>query len=225
MAEDQKKRRYDSTRRQAQARETREQILTAARSLFITRGFAGTTMEAVAQEAGVAVETVYVAFGSKRTLLARLVDRAVGGDDEPIQILDRPGPQHVKSEPDQRRQLQLFASDMASIMERVGPLFGVMRSAATTEPEIAALLERLLSARRENISVFVRWLTRNGPLRPGLSEGEATDTVWTLTSAEVHHLLTVDRGWSTEQYIQWLGDTLIHTLLPWNEPHRSGAYK
>ena len=214
MTEEQKKRRYDSTRRQAQARETREQILTAARSLFITRGFAGTTMEAVAQEAGVAVETVYVAFGSKRTLLARLVDRAVGGDDEPVQVLDRPAPQQVKSEPDQRRQLQLFASDMASIMERVGPLFGVMRAAATTEPEIATLLERLLNARRENLGIFVKWLTHNGPLRPGLSEGEATDTVWTLTSAEVHHLLTVDRGWSREHYVQWLGDTLVLILLP-----------
>ena len=214
MTEEQKKRRYDSRRRQAQARETREQILTAARSLFITRGFAGTTMEAVAQEAGVAVETVYVAFGSKRTLLARLVDRAVGGDDEPVQVLDRPAPQQVKSEPDQRRQLQLFASDMASIMERVGPLFGVMRAAATTEPEIATLLERLLNARRENLGIFVKWLTHNGPLRPGLSEGEATDTVWTLTSAEVHHLLTVDRGWSREHYVQWLGDTLVLILLP-----------
>jgi AcrR family transcriptional regulator len=214
MAEDRKKRRYDSTRRQAQARETRQQILAAARVLFIAHGFAGTTMEAVAQEAGVAVETVYTAFKSKRTLLARLVDRAVGGDDEPIHILDRPGPQQVKSEPDQRRQLQLFASDMAQIMERVGPLFGVMRGAATTEPEIAALLERLLSARHENIGAFVRWLEHNGPLRSGLSEGEATDTVWTVTSAEVHHLLTVDRGWSRERYIQWLGDTLVLVLLP-----------
>jgi AcrR family transcriptional regulator len=214
MTKDRKKRRYDSTRRQAQARETRLQILAAARDLFITRGFAGTTMEAVAQEAGVAVETVYMGFGSKRVLLARLVDRAVGGDDEPIHILDRPGPQQVKSEPDQRRQIQMFAGDMANIMERVGPLFGVMRGAATTEPEIAALLEGLLSARRENIGMFVRWLAHNGPLQPGLSEDEATDTVWTLTSAEVHHLLTVDRGWATERYVQWLGDTLVLILLP-----------
>ena len=129
-----------------------------------------------------------MSFGNKRTLLAQLVDRAVGGDDEPMQILDRPGPQQVKSEPDQRRQLHMFARDMADIMERVGPLFGVMRAAATTVPEIAALLESLLSARRENIGVFVRWLTHNGPLRPELSESEVTDTVWTLTSAEVHHL-------------------------------------
>lgn len=214
MAEDRKRRRYDSTRRQAQARETRHQILAAARDLFITRGFTGTTIEAIAQEAGVAVETVYAGFGSKRALLARLVDRAVGGDDEPTQILERPGPQQVRSETDQRSQLHMFARDMADIMERVGPLFGVMRAAATTEPEIAALLERLLSARRENLGVFVQWLAHNGPLRPMLTEGEATDTVWTLTSAEVHHLLTVDRGWSKERYIQWLGDTLVVVLLP-----------
>lgn len=214
MAEDRKRRRYDSTRRQAQARETRQQILAAARALFITRGFAGTTIEAIAQEAGVAVETVYVGFGSKRALLARLVDRAVGGDDEPTQILDRPGPQQVKAETDQRLQLQLFARGMADIMERVGPLFGVMRAAATTEPEIAALLERLLGARRENIGVFVQWLAHNGPLRPALTESDATDTVWALTSAEIHHLLTVARGWSKEHYIEWLGDTLVVVLLP-----------
>jgi AcrR family transcriptional regulator len=214
MTEHQKKRRYDSSRRQAQARETREQILTAARSLFITRGFTGSTIEAIAQEAGVAVETVYAAFGSKRALLARLVDRAVGGDDEPMHILDRPGPQQVMSEPDQRRQLQLFAAGMGEIMERVGPLFGVMRGAATTEPEIAALLQSLLSARRENLGMFVQGLVQNGPLRAGLSADEATDTVWTLTSAEVHHLLRVDSGWPLERYTQWLGDTLILVLLP-----------
>ena len=214
MTEERKTRRYDSTRRQAQARETRQQILAAARGLFITRGFAGTTMEAVAQEAGVAVETVYSAFGSKRTLLARLVDRAVGGDDEPMHILDRPGPQQVMLEPDQRRQLQIFARGMAEIMERVGPLFGVMRGAATMEPEIAALLHGLLTERRENLGLFVQGVVHHGPLRAGLSEDEATDTVWTLTSAEVHHLLTVDRGWSQEHYVQWLGDTLTLVLLP-----------
>jgi len=192
----------------------RQQILAAARSLFITRGFTGTTIEAIAQEAGVAVETVYVGFGNKRTLLARLIDRAVGGDDEPVHILDRPGPQQVMSDPDQRRQLQMFARDMAEIMERVGPLFGVMRGAAITEPEIAELLQRLLHTRRESVAVFVQWVEHNGPLRSGLTTDEAADIVWTMSSAEVHQLLTVDRGWTTERYEQWLGETLIALLLP-----------
>ena len=99
-------------------------------------------------------------------------------------------------------------------MERVGPLFGVMRGAATAEPEIASLLTGLLNARHENLRVFVRWLQRHGPLRADLSEDAATDTVWTITSAEVHRLLRVDRGWTLEEYTLWLGDTLIRTLLP-----------
>jgi AcrR family transcriptional regulator len=208
------KRRYDSTRRQAQARETRQQILEAARRLFTLRGYAGTTVEAVAREAGVAVETVYVTFKSKRTMLTRLVDQAVGGDDEPKPLLDRPGPQRVRVEPDQRRQIALFARDMAEIMGRVGPLFAVMRAAAPTEPEIAELLRRLLATRHTNMRVFVQWLERNGPLRAGLSTDEAADAVWTLSSAEVYQLLTVDRGWPAEYYEHWLGETLIALLLP-----------
>lgn len=214
MSENRAKRSYNSTRRQAQARETRRQILDAARRLFVARGYAGTTMETLANEAGVAVETVYAVFGSKRAVLARLVDIAVTGDEEPTALLERPGPQSVRTEPDQRRQIHLFARDMREIMGRVGPLFGVMRDASTTEPEIGELLRGLLGVRRTNMEVFVRWLERNGPLRPGLTTDEAADVVWTLASAEVHHLLTVDRGWTTERYEQWLGDTLTALLLP-----------
>jgi AcrR family transcriptional regulator len=212
------KRRYDSTRRQVQARATRRQILEAARQLFTTRGYTGTTVEALAREAGVAVETVYATFGSKRTVLARLVDYAVGGDEEPIALLDRPGPQHVRAERDQQRQITLFAQDMAALVGRVGPLFEVMRGAALTEPEIAELLQRLLTARRSTMTVFVQWLESNGPLRSGLSPDDAADTVWALSSAEVHHLLTVDRGWPSEHYEQWLGDALNALLLPPSVP-------
>lgn len=220
MNEGRVKRRYDSSRRQAQARETRARILEAARSLFIARGYAGTTMEALAGEAGVAVETVYATFGSKRTVLARLVDRAVGGDDEPTPILARPGPRDVEAEHDQRRQIHGFAHGMSEIMTRVGPLFGVMRAAAPTEPEIAELLRSVLAARRANLAVVVRWLESNGPLRPGLTSEEAADTLWAVSSAETHQLLTVDRGWTAERYERWLGDSLIALLLP-PEPAQS----
>jgi AcrR family transcriptional regulator len=214
MAESRAKRAYNSARRQVQARETRRQILEAARRLFTTRGYMGTTMEALAQEAGVAVETVYAAFGSKREVLARLVDISVAGDAEPIPLLERPGPSSVREERDQGRQIHLFARDMSVIMGRVGPLFGVMRSAAAGEPEIADLLENLLRVRHANMRVFVQWLEGNGPLRPGVTLDEAADVVFTLSSAEVHHLLTVDRGWMAERYAEWLGDTLILLLLP-----------
>ena len=208
------KRRYNSTRRQAQARETRRQMLEAARHLFTSRGYAGTTMEALAREAGVAVETVYTTFGSKRAVLAGLVDVAVGGDDESIPLMDRPGPQRVRAEPDQRRQIALFAHDMTQIMGRVGPLFAVMRAAARSEPEIADLLQRLLATRHTTMHVFVQWLERNGPLRSGLTRDGAADTVWTITSAEIYQLLTGDLDWTSERYEHWVADTLVPLLLP-----------
>lgn len=214
MTEERPKRRYNSSRRQAQARETRRHILEAARRLFIARGYAGTTMEAIAREAGVAVETVYAAFGNKRAILARLVDVAVGGDDQPVAILDRPEPRRVQAETDQRRQLRLFARGMAEIMGRVGPLWGVMRAAAATEPEIAELVQSQLSARHANLAAVIRAVQRNGPLRAGLTSDEAADILWAESSAEVHHLLTVDRGWTADHYADWLGDTLTTLLLP-----------
>jgi AcrR family transcriptional regulator len=208
------KRRYDASRRQQRARETRRQILEAARRLFLERGYGGTTIDAIASQAGVAVETVYAAFRNKRTILARLVDVSVVGDDEPAPLLERQGPQEVRQEVDQGRQIELFARGIAGIMGRVGPLFEVMRVAAATEPEIDALLQDLLGKRLVGMRFFVDALSRNGPLRASLDPDEATDTVWTLTSAEVHRLLTRDRGWSAERYVAWLIASLRRLLLP-----------
>lgn len=208
------KRRYSSTRRQEQARETRRQIIEAARRLFLERGYGGTTIDAIAAEAGVAVETVYATFRNKRTILARLFDVSVVGDDLPVPLLERGGPQEVRQEHDQERQIQLFARGIGEIMSRVGSLFEVMRLAAATEPEIATLLHDVLEQRHKGMQFFVEALTRNGPLRPGFDVSEAVDVVWTLTSAEVHRLLTVDRGWSGDRYETWLADSLTILLLP-----------
>lgn len=205
---------YNSERRQRQARETRRQILQAARRLFLERGYGGTTIDAIAGEAGVAVETVYAAFRNKRTILARLFDVSVVGDDQPVPLLEREGPQVVREEPDQRRQIALFARGIREIMERVGPLFEVMRLAALTEPEIAAFLQNVLEQRLEGMRFFVEALGSNGPLRTDLPVAEAVDQVWALTSAEVHRLLTVDRGWSDDRYEAWLAGTLTALLLP-----------
>ena len=82
-------RKYDSSRRKEQARRTRLQITEAARQLFLERGYSGATIEAIAEKAGVAKETVYAIFGSKRSILVFLLDISVGGDDQPVQLLDR----------------------------------------------------------------------------------------------------------------------------------------
>jgi AcrR family transcriptional regulator len=162
----------------------------------------------------VAVETVYATFGNKRAILARLVDVMVVGDEEPVALLDRPGPQAVLREPDQRRQVRMFAHDIRAIMQRMSPIFEILRSAAKTEPDIAALLQGILQGRLEGMTFFVAALCKNGALRPDLSRLSAAETAWALSSAEMYRLLTVDRSWSGEQYEQWLGDTLIVLLLP-----------
>jgi AcrR family transcriptional regulator len=207
------KRRYNSTRRQAQARETRRKITEAARKLFTERGYTGATIEAVAQEAGVAPETIYAVFGNKRAILAHLIDISVGGDDEPIALLQRPRPQAVFQEHDPRQQLHLFAQDISMILERTTPIFEIMRSAAKTEPDIADLLQNILRERLRNMVLFVQHLSEHGLSQERGGDSQAAETVWTLTSPEVFRLLTVDRAWSREQYIQWLADTLAKLLL------------
>jgi len=210
----QPKRKYNSTRRQAQAGETRRQIIAAARVLFIERGYTGATIEAIAQQAGVASETVFAIFGNKKAVLASLIDLSVGGDEQPISLLQRPGPQAVLQEHDAVRQLNLFAQDISTILERVAPIFEIMRIAAKTEPDIASLLEKRLQQRLLNLTVLVSRLSAHTPLRSGISEEQAAETVWAITSPELFNLLVVDRGWSLVQYRRWLADALVRLLLP-----------
>lgn len=208
------KRPYKSRRRQEQARRTRRQIIDAAHKLFLERGYSGASLSAIAQEADVAVETIYAAFGNKRALLARLIDVSLVGDDQPAPLLQRSGPQAVMHSVDQRQQIALFANDMYEIMQRMAPLFDVMRTAAKIEPEIADMLYSMLAGRVQGMRVFVDALATNGPLREGVTPEGAAETVWAITSGEVFSLLVGDRGWSDEHYKGWLTDTLIRLLLP-----------
>jgi AcrR family transcriptional regulator len=208
------KRKYESSRRQAQARETRRQIAEAARGLFFERGYNGTTIDAIAQTAGVASETVYSIFGSKRKVLSHLMDISVGGDDQPVRLLDRPEPQAVLHDTDQRHQIMMFSQGITEIMTRTAGLFEVLRTAAKTENDIDALLQNILIERLENMSVVVRRIAVNGGLRREMDTPVAAEMVWTMTSPEVFLLLTRDRNYSLEQYKSWLEVTLTRLLLP-----------
>ncbi len=208
------KRKYNSSRRRAQSLETQLQIVEVARKLFIDRGYSGTSIELIARAAGVAPETIYSLFGSKMAVLSRVVDVSVVGDGEPIPLLVRSQIREVEFEKDQYRQIQMFAGRIQMIMSRVAPLFEVMRSAAKTEPEINAILKNYLEGRLQGLGYFIDCLLANGPLRDNLSKLTATETLWAITSAEVYNLLTVDRGWSDEEYETWLTSTLTRLLLP-----------
>jgi AcrR family transcriptional regulator len=213
VAEVKPRKRYQSTLRREQARQTRLRILDAAERLFTERGYGAATMDGIASAAGVATDTVYATYGSKRGILHGLMDVRVGGDDRDIGVIDREGPQAVRAERDQIRQVERFAQDIAQIIERARPVDDIMRGAAAVDVEVAALRTGLQEQRHANMRLFVGWVAENGPLRDGLGEEEAAAIVWTLTSPEVHRLLRIERGWTAKRYVAWLEATLKGALL------------
>ena len=209
------KRKYDSTRRQAQAGETRRQILEAAHKLFIEHGYAGATIEAIAKEAGVALKTVYAVFKNKWKILVTLLNNSSSNSgEENIPMLERAGPKAVAQERDQRRQLQMFAQVIANNLEGAAYVSEIMQVAAKTEADVDKMVQNLNKQRWQHMAVAVQQIVTNGPLQEKMDEAHATDIVWTLTSPEVFLLLTRDCGWSKEKYAEWLADTLIRALLP-----------
>jgi AcrR family transcriptional regulator len=206
-----KPRRYRSEHRREQAEQTRERVLDAARALFQELGWEGTSIAAIAKRAGVSQETIYSRFQNKRSLLGELVRLAVRGAD-PRPIPEQEGPRALMSATDQGRQIELFAEDIVLRLERAAPLVVVVTEAARSEPELAALHTGLHSDRTRNLRVFVDALARNGAIRLPLDE--AVETVWALTSPELHQLLMRTRGWNRGRYRAWLIDSFWRLLLP-----------
>ena len=207
---DVKPRSYRSERRREQAEETRQRVLDAAARLFEERGYEGASIAAIAEEARVSQETIYARFRNKRTLLGELVRSAVRGDD-PAPVPQQEGPRRIVTASDQHEQLRLFAEDIVLRLERAAPLVAVVSDAARSEPELAALLARLHADRLKNLRVLVDALALSGPLR--LRNDEALETVWALTSPELHQLLNGVRGWTRRRYCDWLADSLAELLL------------
>jgi AcrR family transcriptional regulator len=206
---------YRSPLRAAQARETRSRVVASARELFLEQGYPQTTIAAVAARAGVSPDTIYSTIGSKIALLREVLDVVIGGDDEDVALLDRSGPQAMRAEPDQRRQLTMFATGITEQLERVRPIDDVLRSAAAVDPAAAELRADLqLRQRKSAMQAVVSWVSAHGPLRSGLSSDDAAAIVWTLTSPEVHLLLRDSSGWSRKRYEDWLATTLVESLLP-----------
>ena len=215
---DVKRRPYRSELRLEQAEQTRRQVLDAAAKLFVERGYNVTSIAAIAEEAGVSPETVYARFRNKRTLIGELMQQAVRGAD-PRPIPEQDAPRALAAESDQREQLRLFADDIVDRLERAAPLADVVAGAARSDPELAELYQRLHRNRLENMTTLIDALAANRPLR--LPPEQALETVWALTSPELHQLLVRVRGWTRDRYRDWLTDSLIALLLADGRP-RSG---
>jgi len=208
------KRSYNSARRRQQAEQTLQVILQAAARLFEQRGYASTTMDAIAQEAGVAVETVYSAFDSKSGLLRRIIDTTLVGDYDPTPFFERPFIQEALAQPEPQLLIQHFASDIFTIMSRMASVFDLLRSTAKSDKDINALRHKILQGRREGMAFFINALLKFGPLRKTVLYDQAVDTVFALSSAEMFDLLTRDLEWTKDQYVTWLSSSISRLLLP-----------
>ena len=208
------KRRYDATRRRAAAAQTRRTIVAAARGLFLERGYAATTMPAIAEAAGVALDTVYEAIGPKPALFRHLIELAISGEDEPVPAEERNYVRAIRAEPDPRRKLALYARAVGAIQPRLAPLFGVLREAARAESELAALWTEIAERRAANMRLLVAEVAAAGGLRAGVTVDEAADFVWATNAPEFYLLLVGERGWDPERFERWLTELWVRTLLP-----------
>jgi AcrR family transcriptional regulator len=207
------KRRYDSSRRRAQAEGTRRDILDAAQHLFERGGYAATTMEAIAADAGVALKTVYVAFETKSGLLRALWNHLLRGGRDDVPIAQQQWYRDVLEQPDPERQLRLAASNSRAVKVRIGKLLEVIRSAAPIDPDIGALWQRIQTEFHANQRVIVVSLDEKRALRAGLDVDAATDILWTVNHPNLWQLLVDERGWTPARYEQWCADLACAQLL------------
>jgi AcrR family transcriptional regulator len=204
---------YHSTRRQEQADTTRRDIIDAAQRLFERDGYAATTMAGIAREAGVALKTVYLSFDSKSGLLSTLWDMLLRGGEDAPPVAQLTWYREVLDEPDPARQLRLNARNATAVKQRIGVLLGVIRDAAPSDPAIGALWKRIQASFYDNQYAIVASIKAKNALRTGLGARRATDILWTLIHPDIWLLLVGQRGWSSEDFEQWLGDIACEQLL------------
>jgi AcrR family transcriptional regulator len=198
-----------SSLRATHVAQTEQRLIAAAGRLFLANGYASTSLNAVAADAGVSPRTVYVRFGTKAALLKQVIEVAVVGDAETVALMDRPGTQPALHAPTLVERIDAWATVARQIMGRIGPLVTVATEAAATEPDIAELVavwrDQSLSAER----AFWTRAAADGLLDPAVDVHWATVTANALDTPETYIRLIAQHGWSLEQYQAWLAHSLL----------------
>ncbi len=193
------------TYRQRQAQETKNRIVAAARALMARNGWAATTIDAIATEAGVAPQTIYAAFGNKRALLEGMRGVMLRESNIPELMAQAAG------ESEASRRLELWAQLIRQQMETSFDVISIHRQAAASDPEVAADYRKVLNNRARAFAEFIHDLRDD--LAPGLNESAATDLLWCFSNEEIYRELVEERGWSADRYERWLGATLVAQLI------------
>lgn len=213
MADDVKgRRRYHSPLRAEQADGTRRRVLAAARELFLARGYAGTTVAAVARAAGVSADTIYVSLGGKQGLLEGVLSLARSDPEDSAQRDQEHRRDEVGALADPHQRLRRLVELSCETLARTSPLHAVLRGAADGHPFAAELCASTLQIRLQiqtrNLQAYL-----GTSLRPGLTVKQAAERYSALLSPELYHLLTVEQRWTRRRYTSWVTDLLDHDLL------------
>jgi AcrR family transcriptional regulator len=205
------RRRYDSSRRREQARQTQLAILRAAHDLFVTKGYGRTTITDIAATAGVSPELIYATFKSKAGLLPRVWDITIGGDDDDVVFHERPEIRALRAEPDLEKRLRLWARTQVATARRMAPFLLALQGAAASEPAAAEMLAEIGRQRLAGMTVMATEAAATGQL--AVSMEQCRDFAWSLTDGVLWHRLVVERGWSDDEVAEWLGQIYVAVLV------------
>ena len=198
---------------QARTRLARRAVIDSGRALFLERGYAATTMDAISADSGVPPATVYRLFSSKRGILKALLDVSIVGDDQLVPMAQRANIQSLLADPDPRSMVASLVGVAIEVNARTAAIYRILVSAAASDAEAATLLHELTEQRRQGQGMVARALARRRALRRPLREADARDIIHALVSPEMYRLLVVDGGWPPTKYEEWLTGTLIDQLL------------
>jgi AcrR family transcriptional regulator len=222
MVREVKRRAYDASGRQEQARAARARVLAAARARFLDEGYSATTVAAVAHDASVSVEFVYKAFRNKPGLLKGVFDVAIAGDDEPVPVMEREFVAAIEAEPEPARKLERYAEHLADAMPRIAAIQLLIKSVATVDPDIAEVWRTMQNERLAGMTAFAAHLQASGSLRDGVDAARARDLLWTYNAVEIYELVAIERGWDVARYRDFVAESLIAALAT---PRPEGGYQ
>jgi AcrR family transcriptional regulator len=214
------KRPYDASHRQEQAAETRRRVIGAAYDLFVERGYGKAKLTDIAARAGVAVETVYAAFGTKAELLRRVWYVHFRGDERDVTLYDRPEMQAILAEPDLVARIRRHAEFVTASNRRIAPLLDALTGAASSEPGAAAMLVEWAERRLDVATRYARAAAATSQLV--ISEAACRDVLFATMDGALWHRLVVERGWSDARYADWLRELWISQFVGTKPSRRTG---
>ena len=193
--------------------QTRTRVVAAATTLFRERGYLDTTTAAIAAAAGVAVQTLYLAFGSKAAILSAAHDTAVVGDTERTALLDRAWAAEVRDDLDGPRSLRTVVANTLAVVDRVAPIYDVIQTAAA-DADVNELLGRVKDQRLATMRALAAELATKDGFNSTLTADEAADVLYAVVSNELHRILVIERHWPDEAWQRWAYESAAFRLFP-----------